>query len=395
MEPIHVIVMDEDEEYIRMLAAFVRSQDLGARISLACFSRKDCFEQHLDRTERGHALFLIHESLSAEYDVSRIPGKLIWLSETSHRFGETSYNDGGDVPRIFKFQPLNQFFAQLASFYPAAEAWAKEETGKRTARTIAVYSAAGGAGKTTVALNLAYQFAVRQQNVFLLNLELFSSMPSLMPDGDRDRFAELLYYARTQPRELPDKIERLKNYDHATKLNYFAATRNLQETLEMTEADVRNILSSLAHSGAYDVIVIDLESTLHDRVWGAFAGSDNIFWILADDLHCHGKSLAAWNELRRKEQRLQERVTNKITFLLNKFTGRLHNRMDHTLSPIGYLPYIPEWKTVSSGEHWLASPLFNAGLWMAAATALNSGRRRESDGIFDHPGNQGRSAGQT
>ena len=372
MELMHVVVMDEDEEYIRMLAAFVRSQDLGGRISLACFSQKDCFEQYLDRTERGHALFLIHESLSSEDDVCRIPGKLVWLSETK-------YGGGRDVPRIYKFQPLNQFFAQLVSFYPAADIGAKEETGKRVSKTIAVYSAAGGAGKTTVAMNLAYQFAVRERNVFLLNLELFSSMPSLMPDGDRDRFAELLYYARTHPHELPDKIERLKSYDHATKLNYFVATRNLQETLEMTETDVRNIISSLAHSGVYDVIVIDLESTLHDRVWGAFAGSDNIFWILIDDFHCSGKSLAAWNELKRKEQRFNERVTNKITFLLNKFTGRLNNRMNQTLSPNGYLPYIPEWKGVSSGEHWLTSPLFNADLWMAATTALNSGRRRECD----------------
>lgn len=367
MPRLDLAVMDEDEEYAQMLAAFVRSEEYAGQFSLTCFSRIEAFRQHLHQAERGHALYLLHESLLEQFDASLIPGKLVLLSENIQA------DEGGAVNAVFKYQPLNQFFAKIASL--CAESGGTpgtvEAAGGRC-RVVAVYSAAGGAGKTTVALNLAQLLALQNRSVFMLNLELSSSLPSFLPSGERDCFAELLYCVRSRPQQLAVKIEQLKSYDSSTKLSYFQPPANMQELLEMSAEDVRRIVNCLAGSEAYDAIVIDLESTLHERILGALDVCDRICWIVLDDALCIRKSSSVWNEVRRRDRRERGSIGAKTCFLLNKYTGSLHHSFDD-FHLRAHLPYIPEWKSASSGEQLLSSHVFNEKLAEIAAALWDEG----------------------
>jgi cellulose biosynthesis protein BcsQ len=302
---------------------------------------------------------VIHESTAARLDLSRIPGKVVRLCDRAVADDEEA------AGMLHKYQPLNQFFAKLATMF--AEDGAAADAPDRRCRVIAVYSASGGAGKTTVALTLAQLMALKHRRVFLLNLELFSTLPAFFAGGDDDRFARLIYYARTQPDRLAAKIEHLKSYDSATKLSYFEKPGNIQELMEMTAADVVRIVDCLVRSTAYDAIVIDLESTLHERIAGALAACDRLIWLFVDDGPCISKSLAAMDELKKREARGQLRITPKTRFVVNKFTGSLSRSFGRFGDIHGYLPYIPEWKHAVQGEQLPASPFFAEKLMQLAA----------------------------
>lgn len=356
---LHVIIVDEDEQYVRLLAAYIRGGEFANKVSLVSFTQREPFLQHVDHIKGGHALYLIHESLASYLNLEAIQEQIVWL-------GEHNVEEEGAVVRMNKYQPLNQLFSRLIVLQEERLGLCKEsKVDMNRCKSIAVFSGTGGAGKTTAALNMAQQFANQGRNVFLLNLELFSSLPTFFQPDGTDRFSQLLYFARTKPDQLEKKMEQLKQYDSATKINYISPPSNVREMIEMTASDVNAILSSLTRPSAYDIVVVDLQTTLHERIWSALKACDQILWLLVDEVICQQKTAAVWSEIIRREQQEQVQLRGKTTFVLNKHKGTNDRYFDETIpgfSVSAHLPYIPEWKSVLSGEQLLTSPVYNNSL---------------------------------
>jgi CO dehydrogenase nickel-insertion accessory protein CooC1 len=102
---------------------------------------------------------------------------------------------------------------------------------------------------------------------------------------------------------------------------------------------------------SYDFIILDLEASLHVRISQALKLSDITLWLVLDELNCLHKTKAV--------KKLLVAISREIHFVLNKYTGNISNDFgsaDIVLS--GYLPYMPEWKSVHSLE-----PFFTGGIF--------------------------------
>ncbi|QGS68933.1 hypothetical protein CV093_12395 [Oceanobacillus sp. 143] len=57
----------------------------------------------------------------------------------------------------------------------------------------------------------------------------------------------------------------MKKYDPYSMVDYFDIEINADELLEFNESDVKRLINGIVETGSYDYIVIDLDSSLHER----------------------------------------------------------------------------------------------------------------------------------
>lgn len=373
---IDVMIISEDEQYVHYLTSYARNSEMADKMSLAGFTQIEPFLQHIGKlaVAGSQMLILAEEALADRLRAEQIHRPIVWLSDSTDRTDD-------EWVRIPKYQPLNQLFAQFILLHEQGISPSRSSHQEQRGKSIAVYSASGGAGKTVVAINLARQLAEQGQSVMLINLELVSSLPVFFPDGETEQMAELLYWARTKPDQLEQKIEQIKRYDHATKVNYIPSPRNVREMMEMTADDVEIMMSRLARCGVYDAVIADLPSTAHDRVWRTLYCCDRILWIVGDDALGRHKAEIHWSEMRRLEPEMGPALTEKVYFLLNKCKGKQMNgirdkrRGEQALPIFAELPYIPEWKHAAAGEAYLGSPVYQNSISQVISTLNQEGVR--------------------
>jgi hypothetical protein len=369
MDKISVIIADPDERYTSILASFVRSGDYANQFSLACFTQPEALNQVIRQIERSWSLYVVHESLAASIIPMIGDGELVLLCE------QAVSEEGGIDKRIAKYQPLNQFFAKLKSFcVKETDSGGMWRYNRERCRASTIYSAAGGAGKTTVAVNLAAQWAQKGKNVFLLSLEPFPSYPWIENLSRGAGLSRFLYYVRSQHQQLPEKLEQCKSYDPSLKLSCFAPPDNLLELEEMTEEDVAGMIRCVRGSGVYDELLIDLGSGLHKRVLGALGECDRICWLVVDDAYCRAKTNQALRRLAEYEKQAEVSIIGKIGFWQNKCLDMHSANFGEKVAIEGGLPYIPEWKSASGNPRPLLDSLqFNECLSAMAAEGAMQG----------------------
>jgi hypothetical protein len=102
--------------------------------------------------------------------------------------------------------------------------------------------------------------------------------------------------------------------------------------------------------------------------------SHQIIWLVLDDLNNIHKSTVLLKELKQKFHSATSQWVDKVHFVLNKFTGKMGN--DLALKPIqlsGYLPYVPQWKSVHSIEQLMSENAFHGHLlqWFYSVKELS------------------------
>jgi hypothetical protein len=358
MEKLTILIADPDERYTAKLASFVRTGEFSKQLSLACFTHPEALSQAVNPSGRRWSLYVIHESLAESFVPLIGRREIVLLSE------QPVTKEGGIDKRIAKYQPLDRFFAKLLSLcIESSKATNDRQPESGRCRVSAVYSAAGGAGKTTVALNMAAQLAQRGKQVFLLNLEPLPSLPPHASESEGGGLSRFLYDLRAQHRQLVGKLEQYKTYDPALKVSTFAPPENLLELKEMTEKDTVETIRCIRASGVYEELVIDLESAFHPRVLGALGECDQICWLLIDDTFGRMKSRQAIRLLRDYERESDAAFIEKIRYWQNKCVDRHPCDYGNEFLIERTLPYIPEWKNSKpSARPMPDSPLFNESI---------------------------------
>jgi hypothetical protein len=187
---------------------------------------------------------------------------------------------GGDRQEILQYQPLPQLLQALAAVCAAAGALRGAGNGEGKAAVIAVYSPSGGIGKTTLALHLCQVAGVRGLRVFYLNLEPWNATSLWFGDEGRDDFSRMLYTLQSQPDKAAARMTELRRRHPTLKLDYFAPCGNADERFELTSETVRLLLSSIAGSGEYDLVVADLDSGFDPVHYEVLQSSDYPVWMV-------------------------------------------------------------------------------------------------------------------
>ncbi len=264
------------------------------------------------------------------------------------------------VLTVYRYQRLGQLITTVMGYYyEHNETAGRQFVRSKHASVISVFSPMGGVGKTTVAVNLCKQLALNGERVFYLNLETIPSGSLFFSSEEDNPSLQIFYYAKQETGQLLSKIEALKKYDPYSMVDYFDIAIQAAEMLELKEMEIKRLINGIVDTGVYDYIIIDLDSSLHERSKVALLESDQVFWINTNDHQSMLKTkaiLAEEEQLFGKENVLKD----KLSIILNKYNGTSLLDLGETEITIdGYLPFVDDWLSIQSGAEILRNDLFN------------------------------------
>lgn len=377
MRNLQITLAVADEQYIEPFLLYARTGEFAKQVSVRAFSKVEAFLEAMGE-ERPDFVLGEPDFLSpwlASEDGKRIPWAVLGG-------GEESIALGGPV--LLPFQPLNLLLTAVIDLACSAQGPAN---GARTlsgkAEVLAVYSAAAGAGKTTVALNLAKQLGGRGLRVFYLNLETVDSSVTFRSgsgghQGAEGGLPELLYDLRAA-REAGEccnsPLSRYSSFQERMKCASFPPLDRPDELLQMDQADTAALIDYLAASETCDIIVADTDTESHERSEALLDRADRVLWMVTDDL-LHLQKAAGW--MSHWETRQPERfytLLGKSHFIVNRYGDHLENTLPRPeIRPFAFLSYIPSWKYLSREDVLLGSPIFQRDI-LALCEQLGLGNR--------------------
>jgi MinD-like ATPase involved in chromosome partitioning or flagellar assembly len=135
------------------------------------------------------------------------------------------------------------------------------------AKVFTVWGPLGSTGKSTLALNLAYEFALLGQRTILLDLDTYApSLSQLLPVQESTSGLAGAGRLIRQGRFSPEELERLSiNIKHGrTQFRLLPGLPNSNRWSELTPETVQQLLAVCNLN--FDVIVIDVASNLEDAL---------------------------------------------------------------------------------------------------------------------------------
>ncbi|WP_028551726.1 AAA family ATPase [Paenibacillus sp. UNC451MF] len=357
MSKMKLVLLDADTYFIDRITAYTRTSDYASTFTVSAFTNREQGFSYIERSSENFIL-LVHESFIPlpELVFQRQHGCMLIVSD----FPATG--DIVEYPVVCKFQPLNQLLAHVISHYNEFTS-SRMLKGDKTSQVVSVYSAVGGSGKTLTALHLARELALVGRNVFYINLE---QLPSTLwieqgESVEEHCFSRMLYYGKSDAKLQIAKVERYKRRHSVFGFDYFPGNGESLELAEMSEKDTESLVKAVLATGAYDCVLLDLDSSLFPRVKASLKVSDHVLWLVQDDSiqweKCHTR-MSQWMDCQ-----METDWRHKCAILVNKFNGTLHNSESQLPLPIaGYLPYIPEWKSFGRTEIVLKRSAFSESL---------------------------------
>ncbi|MFB9755268.1 hypothetical protein ACFFNY_27150 [Paenibacillus hodogayensis] len=370
-DKLELIVADRDAEFLRLLAHYIRDTDWSRRLTVRQVTRPEMLPELI--RSRPAMLVLVHVDFG---DIEPGGACRIRLCEMKREAEDTTSEAAG----IYKYQPLHQLLGRMMELYRAGSPNKEQRLRTEGASIYSVFSASGGAGKTTVAVHLARALADRGGRCLYWSMELVPA--AIFPqEADAELTARFVYGLRSDAAWAADCLPGLV-YRADSGIDYFPGFRKAREALELTRDDVGKLVACLRRTGNYDAVVFDLEATMHDRVLGALAESEAIVWLVTEDgqsAERTGKLLAELEELRGPEPQAGA-GRGGIRLVMNKHTGfdghmlPIPGGAGTALSlPIAVkLPYVSGWKQSHGARRQRPEPLFEAGMARLAETIRSS-----------------------
>ncbi|TQR44191.1 ParA family protein [Paenibacillus popilliae] len=354
MEKLSLVIGSSEQDYLEMLISYVRQSEFVSSISIKAFSNKEHLISYLNKPSLTH-ITLVEPDFIDEAEIRESWGMLIFLTNSQFSKQSEAY------PSVFKYQPIHLLISTVKTLYlEQHEVIAEQSVGNGNAKVISFYSMVGGTGKTTAALNLSRELSLAGMKVMYINLEDISSLPVWFNTKPGHGFAEILYYVKSNKKQVIAKVNQHKKTDIDSGLVYIEPITNHSEIEDITREDVISLIEVIVQSMDYDYVVLDCETSFHERIMGALECSHHILCFVLDDIQCIYKTEIGLSYMEASDPNKYSHIFSKMHFILNKYTGTVSNEINFTdLGIEGYLPYVPKWKNVKSGEALLASQEFN------------------------------------
>lgn len=317
-----ILLADTDRDYVSM---FVRSIQLSQHKDFTFSIITDLEEiagQNPIDFARYDALVLSSDFYDKLPEVSEETIVLLWSeSEASMEHEE--------VQCVYKYLPISRLIDEIKTCMErSGRVWLRKSAAETDCRVIAVYSASGGIGKTTVSSGLSGLLTAAGYRVFYLNMESIPGQSNL-DNRDQQKFCRILYHLRKNE---ADEIRSLWFKDAELGVTTFMPPEHIGEWEEYSREDVKSLIQHLRATGQYDCIIADLDSIVSDRIAGAIDCSDDLLWLAREDAIGQNKEGFAHRALSRRlhEPEKLNRICKRVVV----------QRPEKPFDPAGYMSYM-------------------------------------------------------
>lgn len=180
--------------------------------------------------------------------------------------------DNAPLKKIRKYQRVSAIAGNVLENY-AEISQGINNFGASKARTTAVWSPSGGAGKTTVALAYAANKISSGKHALYLNLENFSSTSAYFQENGKS-ISKVFGRPESNVSML---LMGIRQQDSGSGISYFCGPENYDDMNILTSDDIETLISACAAD--MDEVVIDLSSQCDERVRKVFEIADALLIV--------------------------------------------------------------------------------------------------------------------
>ena len=332
-----VVIADTDENYIQSIELkFI--EDFFDKIQLEIITNREYFEK-IFMTPQSVDILIVSEDLY-EISLQKHNIKNIFVMTEQHEDDEkTELN----ITKIFKYSSIKGIFNEILG-QSSNELKIVDEV-KKEPQIIAVTSAAGGVGKTTVALGMCACLSQNYKKVLYINASYLQSFQYMMKDSTPVSDAEV-YVQLNSPQKC--SFENLKHVIRKEAFSYLPPFKAAIMSLGMEYSIYERIAVMAKESGEYDFVIVDTDSCLNLEISRLFDIADKVM-VITDQTK---KAVHATNAL---VSNINGINSGKYIFLCNRFEKEKDNAL---ITPeillkfnvSEYIDYIPQYENKDAGN---------------------------------------------
>lgn len=165
------------------------------------------------------------------------------------------------IEKIDKYQRVSGIYRRMTQLLH--QHTSSMEQGERAA-LIAVYSPAGGTGKTVISWKLGKQLADGGKKVLYLSLEDVPAADAFVKNGGQSGMDMVFPFARKAQEDIGSKMDGCMQ-EVFPNLYYLAPFSDLEDGMEVSEEEWGDFLVKLSAVGNVQYIILDMESGLSPR----------------------------------------------------------------------------------------------------------------------------------
>lgn len=311
MPAYRMVIADKDEDYCKSLVDFLVGCLPGWEI--VSFTAENLFCEYLRDTPALPDMVLASESF-------QVPEELLPKQCTLVQLVEGENDPQAISQKISKYQYGDLLIKQVLELYGKSNppaAYLHPGVGKKT-RIVGVFSAAGGSGKTVIAMGLSMQLSWEGRKVFYLNTENIASTELFLEGQAVNSISGVFYYLKNDTLHLHSRIEEAKCLEPVLGISHFRRPDSMLDLKEDLTAEITRLIGGLAAGGLYDYLVIDMSAHLDGNNLMLLKECDSILIVCLDDPLCELKTRLLLEEFALLAKGKSLQLANKSQLVLNK-----------------------------------------------------------------------------
>ena len=300
---IKLLIATDDPDYAEHLSCGISERHADVADVSVCRTKESLRE--LLAAQKFDAA-LLETKLIGGIDLSAITLPLLLWEDTESSAAEFAKFQG-----IRKYQRISSIVSVVLEKYAKASPDGQALNSEK-AKITAVWSPAGGTGKTTAALALAAKRVSEGKHVLYLDMEPFSSVPAYFPESGKS---------------ISTVFEMLENNDGNVEIfirgvcrkdsggiNYFCPPDNFDDLNILSTDNVAALIRACA--GVTDELIVDLSCSCDERTRQVFLLADRVL-LLADQTRTAQTKLSQFMS----QHDVFDLIKNKTVFIANKGTA--------------------------------------------------------------------------
>lgn len=220
--------------------------------------------------------------------------------------------------QILKYAKGDTIYRQLLELYSRKKSIHFQNTAAVSGKTeiCAFISPAGGVGTSTIACAAAIHAAALEK-VLYLNLETISASALIFAEEGQKGFDELLFAMKSRRKALELKLVGTVRQDKSG-VCFFENTKNILDMLELTQGDLKELLSAIEQTKEYDKVFLDVGNGLGEKEVAAMMYANRLNLIVDDSENTRLKLDRYLDTLHLIEEKNQTDIASKIRIFYNK-----------------------------------------------------------------------------
>ena len=298
---IKLLIATGDSSYAEHLSNHIAEHHSDVIDIVVCRTRERLLE--LLAASRFDAA-LLDESMAEGADLSSIClPLLLWAQD------ECNDAAPGALVKIKKYQRISSIVTDVLEQYSKVSTSGRGDDFDKASIT-AVWSPAGGVGKTSVALAYAAGKASGGKQVLYLNMESFSGISVYFAQTGKS-ISTVFEMLENREGDIKTLIRGVSRLDGDSGVAYFCCPGNYDDMNILTVADVSTLICACA--AVTDELVIDMSCACDERARKIFELADRVL-IVVDQASTTQAKLALFSV----QHNVFTRIKSKITLVANK-----------------------------------------------------------------------------